>query len=121
MRRMSPGVAAGLVRGLVDEVLGLACCGWGHGVQERRRPAGTSTSGCPTASSTSSTPGHFTLIENGDGTVFEALDQPRSSFAGHEFETPWSTLQLAYLVGTAMWTYLTQPFTFAMPDSTRAS
>jgi hypothetical protein len=31
------------------------------------------------------------------------------------FETPWSTLQLAYFVGTAMWTYLTQPFTFAMP------
>jgi hypothetical protein len=61
------------------------------------------------------------LIENGDGTVVEALDLPRSSFAGHEFETPWSTLQLAYFVGTAMWTDLTQPFTFAMPDSTRAS
>jgi hypothetical protein len=29
-------------------------------------------------------------------------------------ETPWSTLQLAYFAGTAMWTYLTQPFTFAM-------
>jgi hypothetical protein len=54
-------------------------------------------------------------IENGDGTIVEALDQPRSSFAGHEFETPWSTLQLAYFVGTAMWTYLTQPFTFALP------
>jgi hypothetical protein len=54
-------------------------------------------------------------IENGDGTVVEALDQPRSSFAGHAFETPWSTLQLAYFVGTAMWTYLTQPFTFKLP------
>jgi hypothetical protein len=54
-------------------------------------------------------------IENGDGTVLEALDQPRDSFAGHTLETPWSTLQLAYFVGTAMWTYLTQPFTFAMP------
>jgi hypothetical protein len=54
-------------------------------------------------------------IENGDGTVLEALDQPRSSFAGHAFETPWSTPQLAYFVGTAMWTYLTQPFTFALP------
>jgi hypothetical protein len=54
-------------------------------------------------------------IENGDGTTVEALDQPRSSFAGHELETPWSTLQLAYFVGTAMWTYLTQPFTLAMP------
>src|SRR6202035_3254589 len=30
-------------------------------------------------------------------------------------ETPWTRLQLAYFVGTAMWTYLTQPFTFALP------
>src|SRR5437879_4017719 len=53
-------------------------------------------------------------IENDDGTVLEALDQPRASFAGHTLETPWSTLQLAYFVGTAMWTYLTQPFTFGL-------
>ena len=54
-------------------------------------------------------------IESGDGTVLEALDQPRASFAGHTFETPWSTLQLAYFAGYAMWTYLTQPFTFTLP------
>ena len=54
-------------------------------------------------------------IENGDETVVEALDQPRDSFTGHTPETPWSTLQLAYFVGTAMWTYLTQPFTFTLP------
>jgi hypothetical protein len=54
-------------------------------------------------------------IESGDGTVVEALDQPRASFAGHTAETPWSTLQLAYFAGCAMWTYLTQPFTFTMP------
>jgi hypothetical protein len=54
-------------------------------------------------------------IESDDGAVVEALDEPRASFAGHTQETPWSTLQLAYFVGTAMWTYLTQPFTFAMP------
>jgi hypothetical protein len=54
-------------------------------------------------------------IVNDDGAVLEALDQPRASFAGHTLETPWSTLQLAYFVGTAMWTYLTQPFSFAMP------
>jgi hypothetical protein len=34
-------------------------------------------------------------IETGDGTVLEALDQPRASFAGHTVETPWSALQLA--------------------------
>jgi len=55
------------------------------------------------------------VIEPDDGTVVEALDQPRASFAGHALETPWSTLQLAYFVGTAMWTYLTQPFTFTRP------
>src|SRR5712692_5136410 len=55
-------------------------------------------------------------IETDDATIIEALDQPRASFAGHTLETPWSTLQLAYFVGTAMWTYLTQPFTFALPE-----
>jgi len=54
-------------------------------------------------------------IETGDGTVLEALDDPRASFAGHAVDTPWTTLQLAYFVGTAMWTYLAQPFAFAMP------
>src|SRR5713101_9285192 len=53
-------------------------------------------------------------IETTTGEVIEALEQPRASFAGHTLETPWTTLQLAYFVGTAMWTYLTQPFTFAM-------
>jgi hypothetical protein len=55
-------------------------------------------------------------IETDDGTVVEALEQPRASFAGHTLETPWTTLQLAYFVGTAMWTYLTQPFIFAFPE-----
>jgi hypothetical protein len=54
-------------------------------------------------------------IETDDGTEVESLDQPRASFAGHALETHWSTLQLAYFVGCAMWTYLTQPFTFTMP------
>ena len=53
-------------------------------------------------------------IETTTGEVIETLEQPRASFAGHTLETPWTTLQLAYFVGTAMWTYLTQPFTFAM-------
>jgi hypothetical protein len=57
-------------------------------------------------------------IENDDGAVLEALDQPRDSFAGHTLEAPWSTLQLAYFAGYAMWTYLTQPFSFAMPGFT---
>ena len=58
------------------------------------------------------------VIENDDGagrTVVEALDLPRASFAGHTLQTPWTTPQLAYFAGTAMWTYLTQPFTFTLP------
>jgi hypothetical protein len=43
------------------------------------------------------------------------MDQPRASFAGHTLESQWTRLQLAYFVGTAMWTYLTQPFPFALP------
>jgi hypothetical protein len=54
-------------------------------------------------------------IEADQGALVEALGQPRASFAGHTLETPWTTLQLAYFVGTAMWTYLTQPFSFALP------
>jgi hypothetical protein len=60
------------------------------------------------------TPQHV-AIETTAGDVIEKMDQPRASFAGHTLETPWSTLQLAYFVGTAMWTYLTQPFTFTCP------
>ena len=60
------------------------------------------------------TPGRV-AIESADGAVLEALDQPRASFAGHTAVTPWSALQLAYFVGCAMWTYLTQPFTLTLP------
>jgi hypothetical protein len=55
------------------------------------------------------------VIETAQGTVLEALDDPRASFAGFGLETPWSDLQLAYFVGYAMWNYLTLPFAFAEP------
>jgi hypothetical protein len=54
-------------------------------------------------------------IQADDGSVLEALDQPRASFAELPPGTAWSASQLAYFVGTAMWTYLTQPFTFTLP------
>jgi hypothetical protein len=60
------------------------------------------------------TPGRV-AIETNDGTVLESLDQPRASFAGHTAATAWSTLQLAYFAGAAMWTYLTQPFSLTLP------
>ena len=41
--------------------------------------------------------------------VSERLD-PRASFDGHEFATPWDPLQRAYFNGYALWIYLTTPF-----------
>ena len=60
------------------------------------------------------TPGRV-AIESDDGTILESLDQPRTSFVEHTAETPWNRLQLAYFAGAAMWTYLTQPFSFTLP------
>lgn len=55
-------------------------------------------------------------IETADGAVIEELNGPRASFAGHQVETPWNRLQLAYFAGYAMWTYLNLPFALARPD-----
>lgn len=60
------------------------------------------------------TPAKVSLLSN-EGSVLEALDDPRASFAGHTLETPWNDLQLAYFAGCAMWTYLTMPFLLASP------
>jgi hypothetical protein len=53
-------------------------------------------------------------IEKLDGTVVSERFNPRESFAGHEFETPWDPLQRAYFNGYALWTYLTTPFLLTM-------
>lgn len=55
-------------------------------------------------------------IETSNGDVVEERLNPRESFKGHEFATPWDSLQLAYFAGYAMWTYLNTPFLFALPD-----
>lgn len=54
-------------------------------------------------------------LRDGGGMTVEALDDPRDSFATHAPDTPWTRIQLAYFVGTAMWTYLTQPFCLTAP------
>ncbi len=54
-------------------------------------------------------------LRDGGGTPVEVLGDPRGSFATHAFDTPWTRIQLAYFVGTAMWTYLTQPFCLTLP------
>jgi hypothetical protein len=63
------------------------------------------------------TPGRV-AIEKLDGRVVTERRNPRESFAGHEFATPWDALQRAYFNGYAMWTYLTTPFLLTMPGVT---
>ena len=55
------------------------------------------------------TPGRV-AIEKLDGAVISERTDPRASFNGHEFSSPWDPLQRAYFNGYAMWTYLTTPF-----------
>ena len=54
-------------------------------------------------------------IEKLDGQVVSERLNPRESFGGHEFATPWDPLQRAYFNGYALWTYLTSPFLLALP------
>jgi hypothetical protein len=56
------------------------------------------------------------VIEAVDGAVLEELRGPRKYFAGHSLETPWTSLQLAYFAGCAMWTYLNTPFCWLRPS-----
>jgi hypothetical protein len=55
------------------------------------------------------TPGRV-AIEKLDGRVISERHDPRKSFEGHQFDTPWDPLQRAYFNGYAVWTYLTTPF-----------
>jgi hypothetical protein len=59
---------------------------------------------------------HRVAIETLDGKIIEERLHPRDSFKGHSMETPWDRIHLAYFAGYAMWTYLTSPFSFVMPD-----
>lgn len=57
-------------------------------------------------------------IVNSENEVIEELLNPRNSFAGHNLESPWTSLQLAYFTGYAMWTYFNAPFVFSEPGYT---
>ena len=57
---------------------------------------------------------HRVAIESTDGRVVEERLWPRDSFAGHQVDSPWDRLHLAYFAGYAMWTYLNTPFVLAM-------
>jgi hypothetical protein len=56
-----------------------------------------------------------TSVVSDDGKLVEEQESPRATFVGHTIPTPWSSLQLVYFTGYAMWTYLTTPFLFKLP------
>jgi hypothetical protein len=51
-------------------------------------------------------------IEKMDGEVIDARDDPEKSFVGHQLNTPWDDIHVAYFSGEALWTYLTTPFLY---------
>jgi hypothetical protein len=55
------------------------------------------------------------VVQRSDGTVIDARDDPQRSFDGHQFQTPWDDIHLAYFVGEAQWTYLNMPFLCTWP------
>jgi hypothetical protein len=55
---------------------------------------------------------HRVAVEDRDGAVIDARDDPERSFDGHRLETTWDDLHLAYFVGEALWTYLNIPFLY---------
>jgi hypothetical protein len=55
------------------------------------------------------------VIQRRDGALIDARDDPERSFDGHQLETPWDNIHLAYFSGEALWTYLNTPFLYAWP------
>jgi hypothetical protein len=55
------------------------------------------------------------VIQNDNGTRIDSREDPEKSFEGHQFETPWDDLHLAYFLGEALWTYLNVPFIYSWP------
>jgi hypothetical protein len=53
------------------------------------------------------------VIESEDRTLIAARDDPKTSFVGHQRETPWDEIHVVYFVGEALWTYLNTPFLYA--------
>jgi hypothetical protein len=55
------------------------------------------------------------LIQRRDGTLTDAREDPEQSFDGHQPQTPWDDVHLAYFTGEALWTYLNMPFLYTWP------
>jgi hypothetical protein len=59
-------------------------------------------------------PGRVLIETRGDETIVEQ-ENPRETFAGHTWETPWTPSQLGYFSAYAVWTYLNLPFLLGEP------
>lgn len=55
------------------------------------------------------------VMQRRDGTLIDARDNPERSFDGHQLETPWDDIHIAYFTGEALWTYLNTPFLYTWP------
>lgn len=55
------------------------------------------------------------VLQRRDGTLIDSRDDPERSFDGHQLQTPWDDIHLAYFTGEALWTYLTVPFLYTRP------
>src|SRR5688572_33172285 len=55
------------------------------------------------------------VIETQAGEIIAEQENPRETFAGHAWETPWTPVQLGYFNGYAMWTYYNLPFLLDEP------
>ena len=58
---------------------------------------------------------HRVVMQRRDGALTGARDDPERSFDGHQLETPWDDIHLAYFTGEALWTYLNTPFLYTWP------
>ncbi|CDG83102.1 hypothetical protein [Janthinobacterium agaricidamnosum] len=58
------------------------------------------------------------LIETKAGEEIASQPDPRATFAGHTWESPWTPTQLAYFNGYATWLYFVTPFLLARPGFT---
>src|SRR5262245_56335448 len=55
-------------------------------------------------------------IKRRDGTIIASRDDPEASFRGHEQDTPWDDLHVAYFSGEAFYTYINTPFLFTCEE-----
>jgi hypothetical protein len=58
---------------------------------------------------------HRVVLQRRDGVLVDARDDPEKSFDGHQLQTPWDDMHLAYFIGEALWTYLNTPFLYTWP------